>query len=170
MEQIVKECQNIEWKESWNDDYLKWICAFANTEDGSLYIGIDDKGNVFPLKNEKKLLEDLPNKIRDVLGIIADVRLVSTDKDDYIRIDVPAYPNLINYHDRFYYRSGSTTQELKGADLQRMIMKKQGITWDTTQEPKASLDLFKSAVKRRDRMPDIDNETMESILEHLRFA
>ena len=54
-------------------------------------------------------------------------------------------------------------------------MKKQGITWDTTQEPKASLsdlsqaalDLFKSAVKHRDRMPDIDNETTESILEHL---
>ena len=136
----MKECQNIEWKESWNDDYLKWICAFANTEGGSLYIGIDDKGNVFPLKNEKKLLEDLPNKIRDVLGIIADVRLVSTDKDDYIRINVPAYPNLINYHGCFYYRSGSTTQELKGFALHRLLLQCQGTSWDAAIIPNVTID------------------------------
>jgi len=58
----MKECQNIEWKETWNDDYLKWVCAFANSEGGSICIGIDDKGNVSPLKNEKKLLMDLPKR------------------------------------------------------------------------------------------------------------
>ena len=25
-----KETQNIEFKESWRDEYLKWICGFAN--------------------------------------------------------------------------------------------------------------------------------------------
>ncbi len=24
-----QESQNIEWKESWRDEYLKWICGFA---------------------------------------------------------------------------------------------------------------------------------------------
>ena len=23
-----KECQNIEYKSNWHDDYLKWICGF----------------------------------------------------------------------------------------------------------------------------------------------
>ena len=27
---IDKEKQNIEWKETWKEDYLKWICGFAN--------------------------------------------------------------------------------------------------------------------------------------------
>lgn len=34
------ETQNIEYKESWRDEYLKWICGFANAQGGTLYIGI----------------------------------------------------------------------------------------------------------------------------------
>lgn len=171
----MKECQNIEWKESWNDEYLKWICAFANTDGGSLCIGINDRGEISPLKNEKKLLEDLPNKIRDILGIIADIQLITTAKGNYIRIEVPPYPNLISYRGRFYCRSGSTTQELRGVDLQRMILKKQGVTWDSIIEPKASLDdlseeaflVFKDEISKKGRMATVQNESNVSILEKL---
>ena len=27
----MPENQNIEWKESWRDEYLKWICGFTCT-------------------------------------------------------------------------------------------------------------------------------------------
>ena len=33
----VAESQNIEWKESWRDEYLKWICGFANAQGGKIY-------------------------------------------------------------------------------------------------------------------------------------
>ncbi len=26
-----KEMQNIEWKEIWKDEYLKWICGMTNS-------------------------------------------------------------------------------------------------------------------------------------------
>ena len=26
------EQQNIEYKQSWHDDYLKWVCGFANAD------------------------------------------------------------------------------------------------------------------------------------------
>lgn len=32
----MKENQNTEWKESWRDDYLRWVCGFANAEGGGL--------------------------------------------------------------------------------------------------------------------------------------
>ena len=51
------ENQNIEFKESWRDEYLKWICGFANAQGGKLYIGIDDNGNVVGVKNAKKQAE-----------------------------------------------------------------------------------------------------------------
>ena len=35
----MSENQNIEWKESWRDEYLKWICGFANAQGGKIYIG-----------------------------------------------------------------------------------------------------------------------------------
>ena len=37
------ENQQLEWKEAWRDDYLKWICGFANVQGGTLVIGENDK-------------------------------------------------------------------------------------------------------------------------------
>ena len=39
---MIEESQNIEHKESWRDEYLKWICGFANAQGGRVYIGEDD--------------------------------------------------------------------------------------------------------------------------------
>ena len=30
----MSESQNIEWKETWRDEYLKWVCDFANAQGG----------------------------------------------------------------------------------------------------------------------------------------
>ena len=43
------ESQNTEWKASWRDEYLKWICGFANAQGGRLEIGRNDKGVVVGL-------------------------------------------------------------------------------------------------------------------------
>ena len=40
------ENQNVEYKESWRDEYVKWLCGFANAQGGKLYIGVNDKGEV----------------------------------------------------------------------------------------------------------------------------
>ena len=41
---MMAESQNIEYKESWRDEYLKWICGFANAQGGKIYIGKKDDG------------------------------------------------------------------------------------------------------------------------------
>ena len=71
----MPEKQNIEWKVSWRDEYLKWICGFANAKGGQLFIGKDDDGNIVGIDNYKRLLDDLPNKIQSHLGILCEVNL-----------------------------------------------------------------------------------------------
>jgi len=39
----MPEQQNIEYKSSWQDEYLKWICGFANAQGGTLVIGKNNK-------------------------------------------------------------------------------------------------------------------------------
>ncbi len=73
----MKESQHVEWKESWRDEYLRWVCGFANADGGMLVIGRNDEGRVVGLADAARLLEELPNKIRDLLGIIVDVNLRS---------------------------------------------------------------------------------------------
>jgi ATP-dependent DNA helicase RecG len=72
----MPEDQNIEYKQSWNDEYLKTICGFANANGGKLFIGKDNNGNTVDLPNYPRLMEDLPNKIKNHLGITADINLV----------------------------------------------------------------------------------------------
>ena len=78
----MSEQQNIEYKQSWHDDYLKWVCGFANAIGGVIYIGRNDAGNVVHLTDYARLLEDIPNKIRNAMGIICDVQL--HDEEDIL--------------------------------------------------------------------------------------
>ena len=41
----MKEHQNVECKQSWRDEYLQWICGFANAQGGTLAIGKSDLTN-----------------------------------------------------------------------------------------------------------------------------
>lgn len=40
-----------EFKESWSDKHFRTIAAFANTDGGTLYIGLDNEGNVVGVDN-----------------------------------------------------------------------------------------------------------------------
>ena len=106
-----KEHQNIEWKEFWHNDHFKWVCGFANAQGGTLFVGIDDQGNIKHLNNAKKLLENLPNQIRDLLGLMVDVNLHSKNGEDFLEIVVEPYPFPSRKRGKYYYRTGSTLQE-----------------------------------------------------------
>ncbi len=123
---MSKEKQNIEWKESWRNEYFKWVCGFANAQGGILYIGKDDSGRVKHLAAAKKLLEDIPNQVRDLLGLMVDVNLHTEQGKDYLEIVVDAYPFPISLRGKYYYRSGSTLQELKGTSLTKFLLEHQG--------------------------------------------
>lgn len=134
------ENQNIEYKESWRDEYLKWVCGFANAQGGKLYIGIDDRGNVCGVENAHRLSEDIPNKIVALLGIVTDVNILNKEDKDYIEIEVAPSNIPISYKGKYYYRSGSTMQELNGVALQQFILKKMGRSWDDMVHERAKVD------------------------------
>ncbi len=87
----MQESQSVEWKWSWQDEYLKWLCGYANTDGGTLYIGVNDDGYVVGVKDSKALLDTLPNKINDKLGIIASIRVCTERQGVNVRygFDVP---------------------------------------------------------------------------------
>ena len=83
-----EENQTVEYKESWHEKYLEWICGYANAKGGTLYIGIED-GTKKPVgvKNANKLMEDIPNSIRNTMGIVADVAMLKLN-EDYEKLSV----------------------------------------------------------------------------------
>jgi ATP-dependent DNA helicase RecG len=175
----MMENQNTEWKESWRDEYLKWLCGFANAEGGVLVIGRNDQGQPIGVPDAKKLLVDLPNKIRDVLGIVPTVRLLREGGKELVEIRVESYPNPISYKGEYHLRSGSTKQELKGTALDRFLLRKYGRTWDSAPVPgvtarqlsAAAFTTFRKLANQSERMTAADLKgSRESLLEKLRLT
>ncbi|MCY4313826.1 MAG: ATP-binding protein [Gammaproteobacteria bacterium] len=131
----MNEGQNTEWKASWQDEYMKWLCGFANAQGGVLEVGRDDDGQAIGVENADRLMEELPNKFRDLLGIVAGIELLHEDGRPYLRIAVEPYPVPISYRGEYHYRSGSTKQVLRGAALDRFLMGKMGRCWDSVHMP-----------------------------------
>ena len=143
----ARECQNVEYKSSWHDEYLKWICGFANAQGAVMYFGVDDDHEVVGLENVDRLMEDIPNKIVTTMGIVVDVNLHEQDGLEYIEVYVEPSNIPINYRGKYYYRSGSTMQELRGPALQQFVLKKMGRSWDDVTNDRATIDdLDKSAI------------------------
>lgn len=173
----MPEQQNIEYKRSWHDDYLKWICGFANAIGGIIYIGKDDDGNVVHLKEYKKLLEAIPQKIRNDMGIVCDVQLHDENGDKYISIKVNPYSVPVSLRGRYYYRSGSVKTELTGVELNEFLLKKAGKTWDDVIEEGASIDdideqsivKFIEDSKEKGRLPEVKGLTTLQLLEKLQL-
>ena len=174
----MAESQNIEYKESWRDEYLKWLCGFANAQGGTIYIGVDDAGNVVGVKDVKKLMEDIPNKIQSGLGIVADVNKHTKDGKDYLEIKVGPSSFPISYHGEFHYRSGATKQQLTGIALTEFITKKTGVRWEDVTVDGITVDdldaesfkIFRREALRSKRMTEAElNISNEELLSKLKL-
>lgn len=174
----MPETQNIEYKQSWRDEYLKWICGFANANGGSIFIGKDDNGSVVGVADAKRLLEDIPNKVRDTLGILVDVNLHTSAQGDFIEILIEDHPYPVNYKGQYHYRSGSTKQELKGTALDKFLLQKKGKRWDGVPVPNISandlkqetFDFFRKRAFKSQRIEeDILTDSNEHLLENLQL-
>ena len=170
------ESQNVEYKESWRDEYLKWVCGCANARGGRIFIGIRDDGTIVGVPDSKRLMEEIPNKIKDTMGILAEVNLLSVADKDYIEIKVNPSTYPVSYHGEYHYRSGSTKQQLRGAALTEFLVEKTGYHWDAVPvewcgvkdlDPE-SLAIFRREASHMGRVSRADLDISdEELLDHL---
>lgn len=174
----MKECQNIEFKETWNDEYLKWICGFANAQGGTLFVGIRDDGPACGISNIKKLMEDIPNKVRDVLGIMVELNAENREWKDILETKVHPSGYPINCRGEYHYRSGVTKQLLKGTQQTEFLLRKTGYRWDAEAAPRykvedldwESFEIFRKEAIRHGRMTAEDlAESERELLEKLQL-
>lgn len=175
---MMKEDQHTEFKRNWRDDFLKELAAFANSQGGTLYIGVDDDGTIAGVKDAKSLLQDLPNKIKNNLGFLADVDLQTEDGKEYIAISVKPQEEAISHNGKYYVRSGSTVQELRGQELASFLFSRMKIQWDSLPHPRATINdldpkkirAFVSMAREKRRYAmEYDEGNIHAILNSLRL-
>ncbi len=123
-------------------------------------------------------MEDIPSKVRALLGIVVDVNLKSESGLEYIEIVVEPHSNPISYRGKFHYRSGSTKQVLEGVALTRFLLEKHGRTWDDVALPGVTLgeldgrifDGFRRRGVQAERLPsEALDDSDEDVIERLQL-
>lgn len=128
------ENERIEYKSQMIDDIYKEVIAFANTDGGVIYIGIDDQGNLTGIDNVDDTYTRLTNGIRDAIqpDVTTFIRYM-LQENKVIRIEVeegsykPYYlkskglkPNGV------YVRQGASSVQASGEQIRRMIKESDG--------------------------------------------
>lgn len=88
---------------------------------------------------------------------------IIADGLEYIEIIVDSYPFPVNYRGKYYYRSGSTMQEIKGIELLKFLYEKQGKTWDSVPIPGETVDSLSKEALREFRKKSVYKKRLSKI-------
>jgi len=126
------ESEIVELKEIYTSDLKKEIIAFANTNGGTIYIGVRDNGEVIGLDNADFVMQQISNSLRDGIrpdiSMFANIELMQEDDKFFVKITVSQGTKKPYYlTDKglkpagVYFRSGTTSAPVSEDAIRRMI-------------------------------------------------
>lgn len=151
------ETENIEFKLQVTDEVYKEVIAFANTDGGTIYIGIDDNGNVVGIDDADETFTRITNGIRD--AIQPDVTMFikyALQDDGVVKITVgegsykPYYLKSKGLKPSgVYIRQGASKAQASPEQIRRMIKESDGDIFEKMRSMEQNLtfraaeDIFK---------------------------
>lgn len=136
---MINESESIELKGILKEDINKAVVAFANTEGGTIYIGIDDKGNEVGIQNVDESYTQITNSIRDT--ILPDVTMFIRYEllaNNIIKITVAegsAKPYYLKKNGMkpsgVYVRQGASSVQATWDQIRQFIKNSDGDTFET---------------------------------------
>ena len=128
------ETEKIEFKAQFTDELYKEIIAFANTDGGVVYVGIDNQGNAIGLTNVDEEYTRITNGIRD--AIMPDVTMFvhsTIQENKVVRITVSEGSNKPYYlkskglkPSGVYVRQGASSAPASPEAIRQMIKDSDG--------------------------------------------
>ena len=152
------ETENIEFKSQFTEEIYKEVIAFANTDGGIVYVGIDNEGNAIGLTNVDNEYTRITNGIRD--AIMPDVTMCVKyfiQGNKVVRITVNEGPNKPYYlkskglkPSGVYVRQGSSSVPASPEQIRQMIKESDGDTFEEIRslDQDLTFEAAKNAFKR----------------------
>ena len=128
---IIGEAEStvIEWKQSLaeTDEVIEAAAAFANTEGGSIIIGVSPEGEVIGIQSGKGTVETLVNKIAQNTDpkLHPNVTVEEIDGKELLVVEVKeSHDHLVLAFGRPYKRVGRSTVKMTKDEYERLILEK----------------------------------------------
>ena len=172
-------CKNPDWRELAKD----CVC-FANSQGGTIYIGIED-GDIVPPEGQT-VSKDLPEKVLKRMGeltanvIVAPTIVVTEGGDEYLELRVsPSRAPASTTDGRYYLRVSDECKPLLGEDIQRLLTERSAQPWETLRSLRVSreqvdamkLALFTKGIRDSERVKQsVKEKRDEELLDHYFLA
>ncbi len=127
------ESKDVELKEKYTKSMLKTVSAFSNYHDGTIYIGINDKGDVVgvpKISEEKNVIENIINTSITPKPLF-DLNILQIEGKEILEITVykgedgPYY-----YRNIAYMRNDTSSTPVDGVNLTRLLLNSKNLTYD----------------------------------------
>ncbi len=150
------ESKTVEYKREYTDDIKYAVVAFANTDGGKIYIGVDDDGNACGVTEPDTVMLRVTNMIRDVIRpdvtMFTDCGLSEVDSHPVIIITVlrgTARPYYLAGKgvrpEGVYVRQGSSSVPASETAILNMIKETSGDCYEASRSLKQELTFEKTA-------------------------
>ena len=122
------ESERIEYKREYVDDIAKEVIAFANTDGGEIYVGVNDDGTPAPLSDTDDTYTRITNCVRD--SVAPDVTMFTkyTLNDGVIKVDISEGSSKPYYlkskglkPSGVYIRQGTSSVQASPEQIRQMI-------------------------------------------------
>ena len=136
------ESETVELKEIYTSDLKKEIVAFANTNGGTIYIGVQDSGEIIGVNNADFVMQQISNSLRDSIrpdvSMFTNIELLQEDKKFLIKLTISQGTKKPYYlSDKglkptgVYVRSGTTSAPASEDAIHMMIKMTDGDLFET---------------------------------------
>ncbi|MBW3091143.1 RNA-binding domain-containing protein [Bifidobacterium miconisargentati] len=159
-------------------DVFETVCSFANRQGGSIFLGVDDDGNILGVN--PKLVRDIERNIANVTcnpntfgpSPAFETERIDTAHGVVIRVWVPAGPSVYRYRNVVYDRRADADVKVRDdAQISLMYMRKQNLYSERRIYPYVGVgDLRADLIERvrgMIRLRDPDHPWLKLDVEHM---
>lgn len=137
------ESETVELKGIYTSDIKKEIVAFANTNGGTIYIGVQDNGEIIGLDNADFVMQQISNSLRDNIrpdvSLFTNIELLQEDTKFFVKLTVSQGTKKPYYlSDKglkpigVYIRSGTTSAPASEDAIRMMIKTTDGDSFEAS--------------------------------------
>ena len=139
---LIAECSSYDFKEMLErkkvKSWLKSVSAFANTDGGSLFYGVNDDGVIVGLENPQADADFISEMIKARLDPVPEVQLIPIEHEGHTLLEVKVKAGMLTPY--YYYQDGTRTAytrvgnesvECNSQQLLSLVLKGTHMTWDS---------------------------------------
>ena len=123
-----------EFKLSFTDDVIIALVAFANTQGGTVYVGMEDNGTIKGVALGKETVANWINTIKSktIPALVPNVEIFNVQSKSVVAIQIPEYPiKPVSIKGRYYKRVENSNHLLDTTEITNLNLQSLQISWDS---------------------------------------